>query len=51
MAFTYGEARWEEDERKARWGHYARIWQKRMEGWRLVVDLLISAPGEPPPRS
>ena len=47
MAFTYGEARWTRDERP-RWGHYARIWQKRTEGWRLVADVLIPAPGAPP---
>lgn len=47
MAFTYGEARWDK-EGDARWGHYARIWQKRSEGWRLIVDLLIPAPGKPP---
>lgn len=47
MAFTRGEARWDEDGR-ARWGHYARIWQKRPEGWRMIVDLLIPERGEPP---
>ena len=47
LAFTYGEARWTRQD-QARWGHYARIWQKRREGWRLVVDLLIAAPGAPP---
>ena len=47
MAFTYGEARWTQSERP-RWGHYARIWQKRTEGWRLVVDILVPAPGAPP---
>ena len=47
MAFTWGEAGWTGDE-GARRGHYARIWQKRTEGWRLVVDLLIPAPGAPP---
>jgi len=47
MAFTYGEVRWMRDE-APRWGHYARIWQKRAEGWRLVADLWIAAPGAPP---
>lgn len=47
MAFTYGEARWTRSEAR-RWGHYARIWQKRTEGWRLVADIWIAAPGEPP---
>jgi ketosteroid isomerase-like protein len=47
MAFTWGEARWTNEE-GPRWAHYARIWQKRLEGWRLVVDLLVPAPGAPP---
>ena len=47
MVFTYGEARWTR-EAQPRWGHYARIWQKRREGWRLVADLLVAAPGAPP---
>jgi len=47
MAFTHGEARWDKGGEE-RWGHYARIWQKRAEGWRLVVDLLIPEPGAPP---
>jgi ketosteroid isomerase-like protein len=47
MAFTWGEARWTADQAPRR-GHYARIWQKRTEGWRLVVDLLIPAAGAPP---
>ena len=45
LAFTWGQARWNEG---ARWGHYARIWQARTEGWRLVADFLIPAPGTPP---
>lgn len=47
MAFTYGDARWTRDG-EPRWGHYVRIWQKRAEGWRLVVDMLLAAPGAPP---
>ncbi|HEV2747426.1 MAG TPA: DUF4440 domain-containing protein [Allosphingosinicella sp.] len=47
MAFTYGETRWTEAG-EPRWGHYTRIWQKRRDGWRLVVDLLVPAPGAPP---
>jgi ketosteroid isomerase-like protein len=46
MVFTRGETRWSDT--RARWGHYVRIWQKRSEGWRLVVDLLLPAPGDPP---
>jgi ketosteroid isomerase-like protein len=47
LAFTYGEVRWERDG-AARWGHYARIWRNGIEGWRIVADVLIPAPGAPP---
>ena len=47
LAFTWGEVRWTRDN-APRWGHYARIWQKRTEGWRLVADIMIAAPGAPP---
>jgi hypothetical protein len=47
LVFTYGEARWS-DGAAPRWGHYARIWQKRSEGWRLVVDVLLPERGPPP---
>lgn len=47
LAFTWGEARWSRGETR-RWGHYARIWQNRREGWRLVADILVPAPGSPP---
>ena len=47
MVFTWGQLRWTRDD-QPRWGHYARIWQKRSEGWRLVADMLIPAPGAPP---
>jgi ketosteroid isomerase-like protein len=50
MAFTYGEVRWTKSGKPA-WGHYARIWQKRSEGWKLVADILIEAPPAPPNRS
>lgn len=50
LAFTWGEVRWAR-EGAARWGHYARIWQNRSEGWRIVADVLVPAPGEPPPAS
>jgi ketosteroid isomerase-like protein len=47
LAFTWGEVRWTRDE-QPRWGHYARVWQKRREGWRIVADVLVPAPGAPP---
>ena len=46
MAFTYGQARWASGG-KSGWGHYARIWQKRTEGWKLVADMMIEAPPAP----
>jgi ketosteroid isomerase-like protein len=47
MVFTWGETRWTRGD-TARWGHYARIWQKRRDGWRIVADMTIAAPGAPP---
>ena len=47
LAFTWGETRWALGD-TPRWGHYARIWQNRREGWRLVADILVAAPGPPP---
>lgn len=47
LVFAWGEMRWSRGE-QARWGHYARIWQKRAEGWRIVADMLVPAPGAPP---
>lgn len=46
LTFTYGEVRWTSAD-KSHWGHYARIWQKRIEGWKLVADLVIEAPPAP----
>lgn len=48
MAWTYGPAAWSRDG-AARRGHYMRLWQKRPEGWRLVMAQLIPAPIAPPP--
>ena len=48
LAFTWGELHWTRAD-QPRWGHYARIWQKRTEGWGLVADMLIAAPVPPPP--
>jgi len=46
LAFTYGTARWRKGEAGVE-GHYVRIWQRRREGWKLVVDNLVAVP--PPP--
>ncbi|MCS6626371.1 hypothetical protein N0B44_25955 [Roseibacterium beibuensis] len=43
MAWTYGPAAWARDGVDRR-GHYMRLWQKRPEGWRLVMAQLIPAP-------
>lgn len=47
LAFTYGEASWNRDG-QFQTGHYARIWQRRAEGWKLVFDELVSDPPPPP---
>lgn len=46
LAYTYGTARWPRNGATVA-GHYVRIWQRRAEGWKLVVDNLIASP---PPR-
>jgi len=47
MAWTYGEAAWSRNG-QPRTGHYVRLWQKRAEGWRLVLAQLITAPPPTP---
>ncbi|MET1112145.1 MAG: DUF4440 domain-containing protein [Allosphingosinicella sp.] len=47
LAFTYGSARWRKGEAEVS-GHYVRIWQRRREGWKLIVDNLIAVPPPPP---
>lgn len=46
LVWTYGPAAWSRDGR-VRQGHYVRLWQKRVEGWRIVMAQLI-APAPPP---
>lgn len=52
MAWTWGRAAWNRDG-QSRAGHYVRLWQKRPEGWRLVIAQLIpgrlAAPSAAPP--
>lgn len=48
MAWTYGTAAWTRDG-QSRTGHYMRLWQKRPEGWKLIMAQLIQGP--PPPAS
>jgi len=47
LAFTYGSARWRKGDVESE-GHYVRIWQRRRDGWKLIVDNLIGAPPPPP---
>jgi len=48
LAWTYGPAEWTTDG-QARHGHYMRLWQKRPEGWRIVMAQLILTPIAAPP--
>jgi ketosteroid isomerase-like protein len=48
LAYTYGRAHWRKGEADVT-GHYVRIWQRRSEGWRLIVDNMIASPPPPPP--
>lgn len=43
MAYTYGELRWTVDGEQ-RWGHYVRVWQKRADGWKMVLDAVLRSP-------
>jgi len=43
LVFTLGEARWTHDGQE-RQGQYARIWQHRPEGWRIVYHQLSVPP-------
>jgi ketosteroid isomerase-like protein len=47
LAFTYGTARWSRDSVEVE-GHYVRVWQRRRDGWKLIVDNLIALPQRPP---
>jgi ketosteroid isomerase-like protein len=46
LAYTYGTARWQKDGATIA-GHYVRIWQRRADGWKLIVDNML--PSRPPP--
>ena len=48
LAYTYGTARWQRGGAPVS-GHYVRIWQRRADGWRLIVDNVIASPPPPPP--
>jgi hypothetical protein len=40
LAWTYGDAAWTEGGKASR-GNYVRIWQSRLDGWRLVFDQIL----------
>lgn len=48
MVWTWGPAAWMRDGTSRR-GHYMRLWQKRPEGWRIVMAQLLPAPIAAPP--
>lgn len=48
MVWTYGPVSWTRDG-QPRHGHYVRIWQKRPEGWRIILAQLVPAPSAPAP--
>ena len=48
MVWTWGPAGWMRDGVSRR-GHYMRLWQKRPEGWRIVMAQLLPAPIAAPP--
>lgn len=50
FVFTYGSGEWSR-EGEARTGHYVRIWQKGVDGWRMATETLIATPPPPPPEA
>lgn len=48
MVMSTGEARWAE-QGQARTGYFARVWQHRADGWRIVYDQMILPRPAPPP--
>lgn len=42
FVWTWGEARWADDQAKPQDAHYMHVWQKRPEGWRLIFEALIN---------
>jgi ketosteroid isomerase-like protein len=47
LAYTWGTARWRKEQAEVE-GHYVRIWQRRRDGWKLIVDSLVAVPPPPP---
>lgn len=47
LVWTYGPAMWSRED-QLRQGHYVHLWQRRPDGWRMVLAQLIPAPPPPP---
>ncbi len=43
LAYTYGSASWQQEGKPVD-GHYIRIWQRRAQGWVLLVDETVPVP-------
>ncbi|PSJ40520.1 nuclear transport factor 2 family protein [Allosphingosinicella deserti] len=43
LGYSFGHADWEQGGRTLN-GHYVRLWQRRNEGWKLIVDELVPRP-------
>jgi hypothetical protein len=48
LVWTYGSAAWTRDG-QPRSGHYVRIWQKHVEGWKLTFSQILPMPAAAPP--
>jgi hypothetical protein len=42
FVWTWGEARWPDAQANLQSAHYMHVWQKRPEGWRLILEALIN---------
>jgi ketosteroid isomerase-like protein len=42
FVWTHGEARWPDAQANLQSAHYMHVWQKRPEGWRLILEALIN---------
>lgn len=48
IVFTLGTAHWKRPSGDSLKGHFARVWQAKPEGWRIVFDELLPAPPASP---
>jgi ketosteroid isomerase-like protein len=42
FVWTWGEAHWADAQAKPQNAHHMHVWQKRPEGWRLILEALIN---------